>query len=402
MKKVTPLIILTLIVALIVRIDTIMVQINGPLVAKDFYHVTVANVGIISIMLALAALFIRYLVATKVHALSAQKAIEIGVGVLLISLILDYIARNFYTFLFANIVSGLGSTLVLCLTVSVITLVSNKGETEGNLSLYSVSLSIGLVVGPLLGESIVRSYGLRSVYLFIAGVTCIALAIAIFNYLPYKEKVAKESAFRNKDSCISLNQSIYLLAHNKLFLNTFIATLAFELSFVIITSYGGVYAEEKFGLKPASVELVFLMLFGISLVLRIILTAYAKSGRVIPRDSWFNLGLLLNFVSFSIIGLSHHISLFLVGVALFAIPHAILVPLSYIRVAHVIDKSRLILANTILQSAFDLGEAIGPMFAMVLIPYIHLRGIWLIMGIMPLLTFWKLGSELKRKGTSYV
>lgn len=377
------------------RLDSIMLQSNNPLLAREFYHAGLLQVALTSTVYAVATLLVRYLVSVRLTPAQIPKAMVAGFFLLGVSLGFSSVARNLPVFLGLIALSGVGTALIMPLLLSLVGLISEANRRDVNLSYYSLMLSLSLVIGPGIGGAVVRREGLSFLYLVLAVAALLAVVFLIGGMEGLKRRVAQyhqPGGARN----FRLGPSLRALGRNRPFVDTFLGMIIFSLAFSASLVYAGIYAKEHFGLSLFGVQMMLLGFFGVSFLFRILLTRRMHTHPIEDKDVAFRRQILLSGLGLLAMGLATDRFIFLTGFFFLGIPHALLFPMGTMRVATAVKGSgELVAANTIFQSAFDVAGIFGPLL---LAPLARSEGIgaalvWLAL-VFPL-TFW----WLRRKDT---
>ena len=403
-----PAIFFVFIVILFQRANTMMVQSINPLFVKYVLHTNLVYVGIATAVYAASTLLVRYAVSIRVKPAHITKFIITGMILFSIAVLGYFFSNSLIEFLFFVVISGFATAIIMPFLLSLVNFVSDKKDIEKNLTIYSLMLSIALVIGPLLGTLMLSVFSIRYIYLllFVFAVAGLFFAMKINKTAKnkIKEKLAQADSIddgigynkvfinnngngsgidaaaasliaaekkiknnsNNKDNNIKIKQKkdrlIFRLFKNKKFLEVVFYNTVFSISFASIVAFGGVYARNNFKAPYFLITLLFAIFFISSLVTRLVLLFFTKKVKIKQKMNIMNVSILLSSLSFIAMVLSNNIIFYALALVLLGIPHALIFPIGTMRISEVVEVKQIVAANTIYQSNFDIGGIIGPLF----------------------------------------
>ncbi|MHB1679790.1 MAG: MFS transporter [bacterium] len=398
-----PAIFFVFIVILFQRANTMMVQSINPLFVKYVLHTSLVYVGVATAVYAASTLLVRYVVSIRVKPAHITKFIITGMILFSIAVLGYFFSNSLIEFLFFVVISGFATAIIMPFLLSLVNFVSDKKDIEKNLTIYSLMLSLALVVGPLLGTLMLSVFSIRYIYLllfvFAAAGLFFAMKINKTAKNKIKEKLAQDDSAdgsfsepqdkvfinnnssgidaiepekkinnnsNNKDNNIKIKQKkdrlIFRLFKNKKFLEVVFYNTVFSISFASIVAFGGVYARNNFKAPYFLITLLFALFFISSLVTRLVLLFFTKKGKIKQKMNIMNVSILLSSLSFIAMVLSNNIIFYALALVLLGIPHALIFPIGTMRISEVVEVKQIVAANTIYQSNFDIGGIIGPLF----------------------------------------
>jgi MFS family permease len=374
-----PAIFFVFIVILFQRANTMMVQSINPLFVKYILHTSLVYVGIATAVYAASTLLVRYIISIRVKPVHITKFIIVGMTLFSLAMLGYFFSDSLAEFLFFVVISGFATAIIMPFLLSLVNFVSDKKDIEKNLTIYSLMLSLALVVGPVLGTFMLAVLSVRYIYLllFMFAVAGIFFAIKINKTAKnkVKEKIFQENnviygesnkeANNNADD-IKIKQKrdklIFRLFKNKKFLEVIFYNTVFSICFASIVAFGGVYARNNFNAPYFLITLLFAIFFISSLLTRIALLFLTKKGKIKQKMNIMNISILLSSLSFAAMFLSNNIIFYALALVLLGIPHALIFPIGTMRISEVVEVKQIVAANTIYQSNFDIGGIIGPFF----------------------------------------
>ncbi len=162
-----PAIFFVFIVILFQRANTMMVQSINPLFVKYVLHTSLVYVGIATAVYAASTLLVRYVVSIRVKPAYITKFIITGMILFSIALLGYFFSNSLMEFLLFVVISGFATAIIMPFLLSLVNFVSGKEDIEKNLTIYSLMLSVALVIGPLLGTIMLSVFSIKYIYLLL-------------------------------------------------------------------------------------------------------------------------------------------------------------------------------------------------------------------------------------------
>ena len=269
-----------------------------------------ATVGIAIAIYSIAALAMRPVVGWSTDRYGRRRSLLIGAALTVIGLLAHVVATNVVLFVVARCILGAGEAFWLVAALAAAADLAPEGRRGESLSFLSLTLYLGLAIGPWLGETIYAATGsFATVWLVTAAVAAISLGLAWFVPETAPPTVDRAPSGRTRPRLIhpaGLFPGFVILLG--------LSGMAYYLSFVPL--YAQTIGLDGAGLPLAEFGLIVvaLRIFGARLPDR--LGAVALSGSALAASA---LGLAIVAVVPDVTGL-------LVGTALFAIGVAFIMP----------------------------------------------------------------------------
>jgi len=143
---------------------------TGPL------HADPAGVGIAIGIYAIAALVLRPVVGRASDRYGRRPLLLIGGVITLAALALHLAVSTLPLFIVARALLGIGEAFFFIAALAAITDLAPEDRQGEAINIGSLSVYLGLAIGPLLGEAVLGAGGFTGVWLAAAGLTAIALA----------------------------------------------------------------------------------------------------------------------------------------------------------------------------------------------------------------------------------
>jgi hypothetical protein len=170
---------LTLALAFLFRSCTNMVQTTTPLLARYALHADTQQVGLLSSIFAAAVTLPVVTVNHRVPPWRIEHAVLVSMLLLGATLPLYAAASQFWQVAVLVAASGFASGMMQPFALTAITTYSAPDRRDRNLALFTVALSAGLLVGPLIETGVLRADSDNLAGVFVAFVGIVAPAVAI-------------------------------------------------------------------------------------------------------------------------------------------------------------------------------------------------------------------------------
>ncbi len=269
--------------------------------------------------------------------------------------------------------SGVGMGLPQPFLSAVMHLDSAPERPFTGLGVYSTALGAGLVLGPLV------AYGVHGVY----GFSGVFEALAVVSALGAVGALAGRGglAGRPRPPVPSVVGWARALAKPSV-RRALAVNLLYSLLLPVFLSYGGVYAEARFGFSPGEAFLLFTLVFLVSAAAR-----YSSMGR--NMDPWKVLLASVGFlvVSALCVGLAPSWPVFVAGMLLFSVPHAMVFPVANFLAFRSVDAGDVTNVSYAFQASSGVAEVLSPVVAVALIPVAGLQGVFSIGGAVACVAF---------------
>ncbi|MEM0155828.1 MAG: MFS transporter, partial [Thermoplasmataceae archaeon] len=181
------------------------------------------------------------------------------------------------------------------------------------LAIYSLSLSLSLVIGPSLETWLLKFLNYREVFLPFVGLSILGSAISPFIKFPeVSGEVRGVSTLKNKG-----------------FLNAVLANTIYNVPFAAITSFTVIFAVEEFKVSGSVAYSSFIYFFIVSFLTRLLMAVKPFNALYAPLI----VSAILTIAPILLIPLAHSFIIFLVIMAVLGIPHGSIFPLASILIA---------------------------------------------------------------------
>ncbi|WP_243679904.1 MFS transporter [Vulcanisaeta souniana] len=224
-------------------------------------------------------------------------------------------------------------------------LLPDRRTRERLLNIYTLALSISLILGPAIESLILRYYGLRESFIFFTVFPILALAITPFVRFP-EENVGGDAVV-----------STSVVISNPGFIAAVLNIATYNVVFSFLMAFGGIYARNSFGVSYSMVEILFSLFFVTSFLGRLYLSI-RPAERLWPY--------MASAVSMTVIGvllivltnnpLIYAIALLILGIP----PHGTTYPLSVVSISRAFKLQHRNAANSLFFSFMMLIGIVTP------------------------------------------
>jgi MFS family permease len=359
------------VLTLLLRIVSVTALIALPIYMQDALHVPVYLLG-----LYVALLWIGNAVGTGMTVLVVRRHLQSSIlGFSILSLVFATLAlsSSSETLLGLLIFSvGVGMGLPQPLLSAIMHLRSRLESPFAGIGLYSVALAIGIVIGPLASSFLTIIGGFPLVFGSLALVSVIGVTRVGLDRI--RDFSSKEAPLETKEHSFSVFQWVSALRTNE-FGRAFVANFLFSLLLPIYISFGGIFGEDRFGLNPASVLLLFSCAFACSALIRILLIrAHTRLSTLAV------VGVVFLAVSFLIIGVASNTIIFFLGTMIFSVPHALILPIMNYNALRAVKPALVVNASYVFQLSSGLAEFLAPILASLAIASYGVSNLFLLMS----------------------
>ncbi len=268
-------------------------------------------------------------------------------------------------FAFANGVSiwilSISSGFVLgALMPNIITSASlypDRKTRERIVSLYTLTLSLSLIIGPSIESALLKFMNLRETFIFFTIFGLLTAVTSFFIKFPETEQKSK------------MTTHLKVIFKNPGFKASVINNLMYNVPFAMITIFGGIYAKETFHIGYSLITILFALFFLTSFLSRLILTIRP------PQNLSFQMiiSAILTALGLILIVFSNNIILYAIAFLILGIPHGLTYPLSLLAITRAFPPELRNKANSYFLSILSAIGAFIPIIFGFVIQYFGMR-----------------------------
>lgn len=236
----------------------------------------------------------------------------VSTGIIPLTLVLFYFSSSLMIWPVA-IASGVSTGFVFPNIITSATIHKSRTVQMRLLAIYSLSLSLSLVLGPSLETWLLTFLDYRQVFLPFVALSLIGFVISPFIKFPsVKRETRGVSTLRNRG-----------------FLNAILAITIYNVPFAAITSFTVIFAIKEYSVSPSVAYSAFIVFFLVSFVTRLTMAIRPFKALFTPLMA----SSMLTAVPVLLIPDAHSFLFFLIIMAVLGIPHGSVFPMSTILIA---------------------------------------------------------------------
>jgi DHA1 family multidrug resistance protein-like MFS transporter len=344
-----------------VRASNNMLATTIPLLVKYNLGFNEILIGLISAVFSLSTFFMSGFVNANLKS-KERRVLFIFSSIVYAALFPFFSIVNYVSIWILSIAIGfvLGALMPNIITSS--SLYEDKKVRERIISIYTLTLSLSLIIGPAIESIILTKFTLRESFIFFAIFGFLAAITSFFIKFPEKESEKVSSGRRTP------------IFKNAGFRASVINNLIYNVPFAMITVFGGIYAKESFHVSYSIVTILFSLFFATSFLSRLIFTIKP------PNNLSFQMimSAILTALGLSILVLSNNIIIYAISFLILGIPHGLTYPLSLVALTRSFSPEQRNKANSYF---FSVLTAIGTFIPILFGAVIELLGIRLTFAI---------------------
>lgn len=247
-------------------------------------------------------------------------------------------------------IAGLGGGAVQPMLAPVMHSASAGENRYRGVSLFSLALSLALVTGPSLSSFILQSYGGEYNLLF--------LIMSSLSFLGFISSfLVKANTLHASDAKEFILLALSVL-RNKVFRYNFVLNFLYSLILPIILSFSGIVGQRSHGLGQSEVLYLISMMFMLSGGIRFLTFFVRIDASSVKRLLFFPLISLV--VSSLLVAFSNSQVLFIAGMLLFSIAHALLYPWTLFGSFESVQRHEAVAAAYVFWISSGMAEFISP------------------------------------------
>lgn len=344
-----------------VRASNNMLATTIPLLVKYSLGFNEVLIGLISAIFSLSTFFMSGFINAKLNS-KERRRLFIASSIAYAVLFPFFSIVNYLSVWMLSIASGfvLGALMPNIITSS--TLYPEQKTRERIVSIYTLTLSLSLIIGPAIESFILTKFTLRQSFIFFAIFAFLAAVVSFFIKFPEKEKKQMSS-----------KPSVPIFK-NPGFRASVINNLIYNVPFAMITVFGGIYAIKSFHASYAVVTILFSLFFSTSFISRLVFTLRP------PKDLPFQMimSAILTAIGLLVLVLSNNIILYSISFLILGVPHGLTYPLSLVALTRSFPEEQRNMANSYF---FSVLTAIGTFIPILFGAVIELIGIKLTFAV---------------------
>lgn len=235
-------------------------------------------------------------------------------------------------------------------------LLKDRKARERLLSIYTLALSLSLIIGPILESFLLDFLSLREIFLAFTPFGLATAILSVFIKFPDEQRESTKISVSN----VLKNPGFKIATYN---------ILSYNLVFSFLTTFGGIYAINSFHATYSLTTLLFSAFFVTSFLARLTLSIRPINKiweGVIISIVLSTLGLTLIFIGKSLL-------LYVIALLILGIPHGLTYPLSLISISRTFELQFRNSANSLFFSVMMLIGIITPLISGFIVEIIGIK-----------------------------
>lgn len=361
-----------------IRASNNMYMTTVPLLARYYFDFSEFSVGLIATVGAIGTFLMSAVINAKLKAKQRRRMFIISAFVYMIVFPLFYVSNGLLIwpiFFTASFVLG-------ALMPNIITsagLFDERKVRERILSIYTLTLSVALVAGPLIESIILEHYTLIQAFLFFSALPVISFAASFFLKFPEDDKDKREKGAGNTFKNHGFKVAVYNI-------------MAYNIPFVLVLTFGGIFAKEDFGASYSLITLLFSLFFATSFISRLSLSIKTPER----LRAMMVMSVLLTCVGLAMLGFAPSIYVFAASFIILGFPHGFTYPLSIISISRCFEKSKRNAANSYFFSIMMVVGIAMPLISGIMVQFVGLRQSFLVLVPVVLVLLYLLVKETRQ------
>ena len=351
-------ILIILLVTLIFRATSNMLQTSIPLYAKYVLHASAFTVSLIAMLVNIAAFF--SLLFFGFRSVAIGKAIFLSLIMVCVFPLLYLVTYDEFTFTFISSIVAFWIGSLLPLLLATIAVTSGPQKRERELTIFAATLSLGLVLGPIYQGTLLSMTADNLVYSMLLFVPLVAVAAVFFSLVRLDENLKIAGNF---DLGFTKRASYWV---------GILALESFNMPFIAVVTFGGIFARSNFGASYADIEFLFTGFFLTSFLVRLLLIRLTLSRYAVMMGSFVStmLGLAIVYGSSTLgeVGL---------GFLLLGYSHGASYPIATNQIANSAPKEKLVAAFTVSSLIDNIVYSLGTPIVGIIAQYLGLNAVFI-------------------------
>ena len=370
-------IILLMLLTFSVRANNNVILTTIPLISKYYLNFNSVEIGILAAGAVGSTAVMSALINSR---LCPRKRRKLFISSIIIYSILEplFYFSNTYSIWLLVLLSGFFFGSIMPNIMSSAGTIRDKKIRERTLTLYTLSLSASLVVGPLTESYILEYFNLYQLFLFFIPFGVIAVALSFKIRFPEENK--------NK-----IKKNINVLGNPGFKLSVF-NNISYDIPFALILTFGGIFARTEFNAPYSFVELLLAGFFGLSFLSRFFLT-YRPTKKLYKTTT---ISIIITVAGLIMIYLSSSLIIYFIIICFLGIPHGLTFPTSLTALSRSFKEDEISVANTYFYALMMFLAVVVPSVSGLMVYSVGLRYTFLLFVIPVIILFILILYEYKQ------
>ena len=337
-RTVTVIIVVILSMTFAIRSSNNMYVTSVPLLARYYFFFSNVEIGLLASAASLTTFIMSTFINAKVESRARRKIFIISSIVYAVVFPFFYISTPLTIWLILPVASfTLGSIMPNIITSA--SLFKDRKQRERILSIYTLTLSLSLILGPYIESELLHYVSLPESFLIFSILPAIGMIDSFFIKFPDEMGVRR----RGFDITVLKDRG---------FQSSLLNILAYNIPFAFLTTYGGLFGISDFKISLSTVNLTFSLFFLTSFISRLVFSVRVPER--LPRLMFS--AVILSAVGLLVLGTAKNYDYFVLAFLILGIPHGLTYPLSVMSITRSFPENRRNMANSYF---FSIMMAIG-------------------------------------------
>ena len=337
-RTVTVIIVVILSMTFAIRSSNNMYVTSVPLLARYYFFFSNVEIGLLASAASLTTFIMSTFINAKVESKARRKIFIISSIVYAVVFPFFYISTPLTIWLILPVASfTLGSIMPNIITSA--SLFKDRKQRERILSIYTLTLSLSLILGPYIESELLHYVSLPESFLIFSILPAIGMIDSFFIKFPDEMGVRR----RGFDITVLKDRG---------FQSSLLNILAYNIPFAFLTTYGGLFGISDFKVSLSTVNLTFSLFFLTSFISRLVFSVRVPER--LPRLMFS--AVILSAIGLLVLGTAKNYDYFVLAFLILGIPHGLTYPLSVMSITRSFPENRRNMANSYF---FSIMMAIG-------------------------------------------
>lgn len=325
-----------------VRASNNMLMTTIPLLARYSFKFSNTMVGVLSALTSLMTLVSSGFINSRVH-VRVRRALFIASSAIYALVYPLFSLSNAATIWALSAIAGFTLGFLMPNIITSASLLPDRRARERLLNIYTLSLSISLILGPAIESVILRYVSLKQSFMYFEAFPLLALAISFLVRFPREDE--------GGDAV-----SMFRVLSNPGFIAAVINIATYNIVFSYLMTFGGIYARDAFSMSYSQVELLLSSFFITSFLGRLYLSI-KPAERLWP---YMAASVAMSVTGLALAYITQNPIIYVVALLILGIPHGLTYPLSVVSISRAFRPEERNAANSIFFSFMMLIGIVTP------------------------------------------
>lgn len=303
--------IIILVMTFSMRSTNNMIITTVPLLSKIDLHFPEVVVGITSTIIYLFTFIVTFYINPRLNH-TLRRKLFITANIALIFVLISYFFADYITVWISSAIAGLSYGMLIPNLITSSSLLKDQKQRERLIAMYSVGLSLSLVLGPSIEDYLLTIVNYRTVFLLFIPIVFAGFIASLFIKFPETKNETRKNMLKNDGLKVSM-----------------LTVTTYNIPFAALSIFLTLFAISRFHVSGAVAYSPYIYFFSVSFLTRIIMTLRPFKSLKLPLI--FSIGVTgLVLILFPFIPT---FTVFILLMMLLGIPHGTIFPISTIMIS---------------------------------------------------------------------